>query len=149
MKLRKAHSADLEQVASWIPDAEACRLWAGPLVWFPFSLETLARDINFHHGHSYCLMAGASLAAFGQLVKKGSGRCHLARIIVAPHLRGCGYGPRLCRELIQLARHTPCRVISLHVYRDNPAALKLYRALGFREQPGQSTPETCRMELEL
>jgi ribosomal protein S18 acetylase RimI-like enzyme len=68
---------------------------------------------------------------FGQLIDKGSGRGHLAKIIVAPQQRRSGQGVKLVSALIELASRRGFSVVGLNVQRDNPAALALYRRLGF------------------
>ena len=45
MYFRKAKLADLETIISWIPDESACKIWAGPMVKFPLSIESLSKDI--------------------------------------------------------------------------------------------------------
>lgn len=93
MELRRPTSAEYLHIASWIPDADACRLWAGPLVPFPFLARELAELLALDRGVSYCLEdGGGELLAFGQYWPRHDGTAHLLRIIVSPHRRGEGYG---------------------------------------------------------
>ena len=75
------------------------------------------------------------MVAFGQILRKEGNRAHLARLIVAPAVRGQGYGRALCLRLMQRARQDPAPLesFSLNVYPENAVALTLYRSLGFAE----------------
>lgn len=52
-------------------------------------------------------------------------------LAVAPEAQGRGWGGALLAELLDTARRTGCRRISLEVRADNPAARSLYAAAGF------------------
>jgi ribosomal protein S18 acetylase RimI-like enzyme len=145
MYFRKAKLADLETIISWISDESACKIWAGPKVKFPLSIESLSKDIEFSDNNSYCLIKSEAITAFGQILTKEKGRLHFARIIVDPSKRAMGYGKRLCNELLQIADQKGCHKISLNVYRNNTSALKLYEDLGFREIAEKSSKESCYM----
>jgi ribosomal-protein-alanine N-acetyltransferase len=126
-------AADYDAVASWIPDASACRRWAGPTIPFPFAASELAALLAVPGGASYCLAVGDHAAlGFGQYWPRPAGSVHLLRIIVAPDARGNGLGRVLCSQLLEQAlAATSAGSITLNVYRDNPAALALYESLGF------------------
>jgi len=72
---------DLPVIISWIPDAFACRRWAGPAVSFPIAVTSLAQEIAFSPDNSYCLEEKADLVGFGQLIPKSDQRILAARII--------------------------------------------------------------------
>lgn len=139
--LRPATTADLDVVASWIASRRDCEVWAGPALHFPLQRSTLARDIGLSPDTSFC-MGDDGIAAFGQLLDRGSGRSHLARIIVAPAQRRSGCGTRLVGALLDLAAARGHLVAGLNVRRDNLAALALYRKLGFEvvARPAGSDP---------
>ena len=46
MILRTAVDEDLKALMAWIKDKEACKLWAGPVVRFPLTLENLKQDME-------------------------------------------------------------------------------------------------------
>ena len=145
MHLRKAKVADLKTIIAWIPDELACKIWAGPKVRFPLSIESLSKDIEFSDDNSYCLIKSEAIIAFGQVLPKEKDRLHFARIIVDPSKRVMGFGKRLCNELLQIAAQKGYKKISLNVYRNNTGALKLYKKLGFREIAEKSSKENCYM----
>ena len=132
MDFRSAKPEDLSVIISWIPDAAACKRWAGPAVSFPPTPASLVQEIDFSDHNSYCLQDLGAIVGFGQMIRKSEHRIHLARIIVAPRRRGRGYGRHLCRSLMHRAAELKYPRISLNVYRDNPAAVNLYHRLGFR-----------------
>lgn len=134
MKLQPATDQDFRSVISWIPDGTACKLWAGPLVRFPLSLENLKAKIEYRPENTYSLKDdNGTMLGFGQILEKPDSRVHLARIIVSPSHRHKGIGKQLCRLLMGAGRrqYGEC-VFSLNVYAANSAAIALYRKMGFR-----------------
>ncbi|MEQ9104817.1 MAG: GNAT family N-acetyltransferase [Rhodothermales bacterium] len=145
--MRPATHADLATVAGWIGSEDDCRRWAGPRISWPFTLAELSEEIGFDRYTSLAFCArrennttghrdtdGGDLVAFGQLVRKERHRFHLGRLIVAPDLRGQGFGRRLVMALMDHAVEQGASGISLNVDPANEAAIRLYSALGFVEQ---------------
>ena len=56
MTLRPATAEDLNTAISWIKDKEACKLWAGPLVRFPLSFESLKEDMEFSAKNTFSMV---------------------------------------------------------------------------------------------
>jgi len=131
LELRSATNGDLRHVMRWIPDAAACRRWAGPRIAFPLRYPGVAREIGFAPGNAWSLFEADQLVGFAQLLRRRPGVHHMTRVIVDPRRRGARHGHRLCEELINVARTDGARCISLYVYRDNLRALHLYRSLGW------------------
>ena len=129
--------ADLETVLRWLPDTQACRLWAGPGVRFPASAASLWIDIEADGKNAFALHDPSEKipVGFGQLLPRESGTAHLARLIISPLHRGQGLGRQLCSALM---RHgidaLGAQEFTLRVYPDNKAAVALYRSLGFTEE---------------
>lgn len=140
MILCTAADEDLNTLIAWIKTKEACRLWAGPAVRFPLTLERLKQDIGYSTGNTFAMKAaGGELVGLGQLLDKGNNRIHLARIILAPNRRGKGLGDRLCRLLIDKGLKRFGKVdFTLNVYSENAIAVKLYQKLGFKPKPAPS-----------
>ena len=149
MNLRAVNDSDLSRVISWISDENECKLWAGPYVSFPLAIDSLRAQISCTPDNSFCIEKKGKVIAFGQLIRKSEDRLHFARIIVHPAERGNGYGRILCSGLIDKANNQNCRQITLNVYRQNTAALKLYKSLGFveREAPAEemASKDNCFM----
>lgn len=140
-RLTRTTTEDLETLKSWFPDRETAFRWGGPGLRYPFTHETFIEDIRWPQLAS-CSLTGESgeLLAFGQYYEK-YGRCHLARLAVAPDARGQGIGSRFIRSLMQIgAADLETTEYSLFVLKDNPAARACYRSLGFRLAPHPSEP---------
>ena len=134
MIIRTAERADLRSLHSWVTDADACRIWAGPNVHFPFTLDSLCEDIRFEPNNTHCLIgAKGELFGLGQIMTVSDARLHLARVIIHPKMRGKQLGAVFCTALI---RETYAkfgeRELILKVYRDNLRAINLYQRLGFK-----------------
>jgi ribosomal protein S18 acetylase RimI-like enzyme len=57
--------------------------------------------------------------------------CWLEDLYVRPEARGSGLGRALTETVIERARERRCRRVELDVNSENPAAMALYRSLGF------------------
>lgn len=132
-KLRAVQKKDFTTIASWVPDAKACQYWAGPNLEFPFTPDILPTLLGVTANNSFSLVNAANDAiGFGQITFSTINTVHLARIIVASSWRGLGIGYVLCERLIAKARQSfGASKITLRVYPDNLAAIKLYTRLGF------------------
>lgn len=136
MNFRRFDPAQLPELITWFPDADALRVWGGPEFRHPFTPETFRKDSKIDEIDSWSIVdADGGLAAFGQCYVR-VGRCHFGRVGVSPRRRGGGVGTRLFREMARwgLDEFGP-RELSLFVRRDNEAAHRLYLRLGFRETP--------------
>ena len=133
MTLRPVTPADLHVMISWFPDQQSCRNWGGPEFRFPFSEQSFLEDAQLQTLPSYSYCDDDRLLAFGQYYLR-AGRCHLARLAVAPAERGKGHGTRLIVALLDCGSTalgtTEC---SLFVSTSNPRAARLYERLGFTE----------------
>ncbi|MDH3430465.1 MAG: GNAT family N-acetyltransferase, partial [Gammaproteobacteria bacterium] len=130
--LRKASSADIDDMMRWFSDAEAINIWGGPTFRYPFTRETFFEDIGWDRLASFALYDAAdTFAAFGQVYER-IGRINFARLVVNPAMRGRGVGKRLVELLMSVsASMYDCDEYSLFVYRGNIAAYACYRSMGF------------------
>ena len=124
--------------------------WAGPEFRFPYTEETFLADSKLVSLPSYALSGDSGeLCGFGQFYLR-AGRCHLARLAVAPVQRGRGLGTQLIAMLQERGKQT-LRVTetSLFVHINNTAALALYERLGFTRapypEPGREIPNSYYM----
>jgi ribosomal protein S18 acetylase RimI-like enzyme len=150
VQLIEATQAHLQSMLCWFPTAPSCTLWGGPEFRFPFTFESFVADSKLTSIPSYGLIEeSGKLCGFGQYYLR-AGRCHLARLAVAPDQRGRGLGTRLIGLLQEKGKET-LRVTesSLFVHVNNPSALALYERLGFMRapypEPGAAMPDAYYM----
>lgn len=136
MEFRRFDPAHLPQLMTWFGDALQLRTWGGPDFRFPFTPQSFREDSKVDEIASWSLVAGdGELAAFGQCYER-IGRCHVGRVAVSPRRRGEGLGTTIIREMSAWGiAEFGARELSLFVNKDNVAAHRLYRRLGYREVP--------------
>lgn len=98
---------------------------------YPLRLDSLAESFKFSPETSYCMQADVNVAGYGQLRSLADGCGHLARLIVAPELRGMGLGRALVLDLLAMAAGKGLEPVGLWVEPANEVAVSLYRKLGF------------------
>lgn len=145
LSLRPPIPADYRELSTWIPDAAACRRWAGSRLAFPFHPGELEVLLQASERHCFALSDATNrFVGYAQSWTDRPPDCHLGRLIVAPEARGRGYGRRLCELLI--AHHGQgSQPLTLRVLRDNTVAHALYLSLGFQACATNSTPEILFM----
>jgi len=94
---------------------------------------------------------GSEPVACGGLERNTSDRVEIRRIFVRPDRRGKGIGRSLLDAVIERARALGYRRVCLDTGDNQPEALALFRACGFREtEPFNTNPfATYWLELEL
>jgi ribosomal protein S18 acetylase RimI-like enzyme len=136
MDIAKTSLADIAVLKSWFPDQAASYLWGGPGLRFPFTDESFREDIHWEKMPSYSLRDDAGeFLGFGQYYEK-AGRCHLARLVISPSLRGKGQGQWFVARLMEVGmKDLGVDACSLFVLKNNDKALRCYTGLGFRQVP--------------
>ena len=134
--LQSFDDSQLPELMSWFADRKACQLWGGPAFRFPFTEATFREDARLGSQPTWTLTDDRdALRGFGQYYLR-VGRGHLARLAIAPSVRGRGYGSTLIHLLChRAAAELGVDSFSLFVDAGNDGALRLYRRLGFSEQP--------------
>jgi putative acetyltransferase len=82
----------------------------------------------------YVARGDGRVLGFGAVVAQDGGWAEIKRMYVDPAARGQGIGRRLLARLEDHARQAGLWVLRLETGVDQPAALSLYRAHGFRER---------------
>lgn len=136
MKFHRFDAGQLPDLMTWFAGAHSLRTWGGPEFRFPFTAASFREDAKVDDIDSFSLVAeNSALAAFGQCYLRIE-RCHFGRVAVAPDRRGQGIGTMLLAEMAAWGQASfGPRELSLFVMRDNEAAFRLYRRLGFRVTP--------------
>ncbi len=139
---RPATLADLSVVTSWTRNQEELERWTGPRYTYPLDPTTLPEQFDWVTSESWIVADGDGPVAFGQLIPRGPGRQHFARIITAPRRRGAGIGAHLVGHLLARAEAQGAAVATLNVRPGNDEALRLYLRLGFVEavRPPEDAP---------
>ncbi len=120
-----------EELMAWFPDRRSCQRWGGPNFRFPFTTETFREDTHLEQPSFSLVGESGELLGFGQFYVR-AGRCHLARLAIAPERRERGLGARLIRELSSLGcQRLDTGECGLFVMSDNNRAVRLYTRLGF------------------
>ncbi|HJU38058.1 MAG TPA: GNAT family N-acetyltransferase, partial [Tahibacter sp.] len=134
MHLEPIDDDRIDAMMTWFPDAAACLVWGGVDFRFPYTDETFRTDARIADLPSYALVDDAgAFVGFGQYYRR-LGRCHVARLAVAPDARGRGCGSVLIEQLCKLGHRTlGVAGDSLFVLEQNVDAKRLYLRLGFRD----------------
>ena len=126
----------------WFRSRESCQIWGGPEFRFPFTADTFRADCHLELPSRVLLDGSGTPCGFGQYYLRAA-RCHLARLAIAPSLRGRGLGTRLI-ELLSAEGKAALGVehCSLFVSIANTNAMALYERLGFARAayPGDPIP---------
>lgn len=83
----------------------------------------------------YCCWVGeraGRILSYG-IVSVGAGESHILNLCVAPEAQGAGYGRRMLKKLMEVAKGLRAEMIMLEVRPTNEIAIRLYRAMGFNE----------------
>jgi ribosomal protein S18 acetylase RimI-like enzyme len=132
LRLVKGAPEHVAAIMAWFPERRSCLVWGGPRFRFPFTPATFAEDTRADSLPTYVLAsASGDVLAFGQYYLR-IGRCHLARLAVAPSRRGTGLGRTLVASLAEIGvQDLGVSECSLFVLADNLPAVRLYEKLGF------------------
>jgi ribosomal protein S18 acetylase RimI-like enzyme len=124
----------VEQLKGWFPDRESAYFWCGPGLRVPFTDQTFLDDTHWERMPAYSLLDDqGQLSGFGQYYEK-LGRCHLARLVIAPASRCRGLGRQFIARLMSIGRaDLGVGECSLFVVNYNLRALRCYTALGFEK----------------
>jgi ribosomal protein S18 acetylase RimI-like enzyme len=142
MELKAFDTSHTALVASWASTAQEVALLSGRDE-FPFpadlvdSWRKVADDIA-----AYSYFDGANPVGYGELwLDDEEDEVELARIIVAPALRGKGIGTDFVRALLQPALAAGHAEVFLRVRPDNERAIKTYLRVGFQPVDEQLAAE--------
>lgn len=145
--LQPVQSSHYATIASWLDSAASTQRWAGPGVAFPLAPDCLAHALELEVRPGWVLLdAHDNCLGFGQYWRTEADTAHLGRIIVSPQARGRGLGRVLMQSLSRQALQVDgVRRLTLRVYRDNVAAMALYRNFGFVAVEQESTAQLLFM----
>lgn len=147
MNIETAQLDHAREIMGWFPDKESVVRWGSPYMKYPLHEETFLKDIHWGELASRITYAeDGRLLGFGQFFLK-LGRCHLARLVINPELRGRGLGEEFVASLMKHASgQLDTEKFSLYVMTENKPAYNSYRSLGFElatYPKGEAQLEDC------
>lgn len=98
---------------------------------FPWT-EGIFRDCVRAGYNCWVLASAETIVGYGVL-SVAAGEAHILNVCISPDAQGQGYGRRLMRRLMDLARWHSAERVFLEVRPSNPRAIQLYHSLGFNE----------------
>jgi RimJ/RimL family protein N-acetyltransferase len=142
--LRLARPDDVEEMARWFADLASLAEWGGPEVRFPLTADQLAAwiDEGANERPRLCLTAvdrsDKPLGHVEFLRDPPRKWARLGRFVVAPSLRGKGFGRALFNDAMRMAFvDLDVEHLALAVVPTNAVAIRLYASCGFRDEgPG-------------
>jgi len=136
MDIVETRTEHLETLKTWFSDKQSVRQWGGPLFRHPFTHATFLKDMRWREVPAYSLLDDDNgMSGFGQYYER-EGRCHLARLVIDPALRGQGIGRYFIRGLMQIGMtELGTDECSLFVMDSNRGAIRCYESLRFVHAP--------------
>ncbi|MDX2285282.1 MAG: GNAT family N-acetyltransferase [Bacteroidia bacterium] len=143
MTVRPLARQDLELVCGWVESEALLFQCSADTFQFPLNPQDL---LAYHAAHPhrlpYLLMhPGLGPAGVGEIIPEPPDAPRLARLLIAPGMRGRGMGEQLVRLLSAecQARFPGCRV-TLFVLETNHQAIACYQKAGFgwSDEPGRT-----------
>ncbi len=98
---------------------------------FPWTRGNFGDSIESGY-HCLILEQGAEILGYG-VMTIGAEEAHLLTLSIAAGSQRKGWGERLLREFIRIAKERLARTMFLDVRESNRAAARLYERLGFRQ----------------
>ncbi|WP_213089287.1 GNAT family N-acetyltransferase [Streptomyces flaveus] len=118
-------------VAGWPSSSREVVMWCGRQE-FPVLTQTISDWQRDDDVQAHILVDDDRVVGYGELwFDAEEDEVELARIIVAPDIRGKGLGRVLVRGLLAQARAAGCPDVFMRVHPDNETALRCYRGAGF------------------
>ncbi len=98
---------------------------------YPWTLGILRDCLRADYPAWVLLQDGEVIGYF--LMSLAAGEAHVLNVCVAPEQQGRGYGRKLLRSILQLARGRGAERVFLEVRPSNKGAIELYFDMGFNE----------------
>lgn len=147
---RPAITDDYARLVTWVPDAAALYLFAGPSLTWPPTVGQF-EELTQRPGLSGWMLADDErLPAWGHFDLTIQGHsARLGRVIIDPRYRGRGLGHTLTRAAIEKARNLQASEVRLAVVRDNQPAMKAYLRAGFTRIEDPQRPQFTALAYQI
>lgn len=139
--IRARSDRDLDEIVSWVADAEELHLFSGPRLQWPLTADQL-QAIAATHGLAPFVVVSTSDEVVAHFDLDVDGQdARLGRVIVKPGLRGRGLAGTVVQLAIGQARRLGAADMSLSVIATNEPAIRTYPRAGFAVHPESSPRE--------
>lgn len=133
MTLVPFQEQDFQILINWISTAELNYQWGGPNYSFPLTSEQIKVHCSRPDIHAYLFCVDNQKAGYVELREMNTGCVRFCRVFISNDFKGQG----LAKVMLTLAmnkavKELSCHTLSLSVFKDNVAALNLYKILGFK-----------------
>jgi GNAT superfamily N-acetyltransferase len=138
LRLRRFRTEDAAVVAGWMRSSEDAVAFAGDDAPWPYRPADLVAASAVAGRRAFTVTDGgdgAAVLGHVALVVVSATAGRLARVVLAPHLRGRGRSGALLGLAVREAAAVGLRELSLFVVPSNEAALRAYAAAGFQPAP--------------
>lgn len=120
-RLRPMQAADL-------PTVLEIEMAAYPLPWSQQNFRDCLR-VGYQ---AWVLELDYQIVGYG-LMSIAASEAHLLNLCVHPHFQRCGYGRRILKQLLKIAKQHQTDTVFLEVRTSNQAAINLYQHMGFNQ----------------
>jgi ribosomal protein S18 acetylase RimI-like enzyme len=137
LELRPFVAADDAALLRWIGSAQELERFGGPSLRWPLSgdqLEAIRRTDGVSAWTAHLPGHPDEPVGHVEFVATGPRSGRLARVLVDPAQRGRGLGRALVAAAIERAERGGSLALNLKVFADNEPAVRIYTALGFKDQ---------------
>ena len=146
MNLQSVTQEHLHELMSWFKNEQEYASWFGPGYCYPYTPSSFTEALKINKTPSFTLLAKNNVVlAFGQYYQR-LGKCHLARLIVNPQMRGKGIASHLIDQLSAVGmKEIGANACSLFVFPHNEPAVRSYKKQGFKivKYPDGTFSEEC------
>ncbi|PWH87003.1 GNAT family N-acetyltransferase [Brumimicrobium oceani] len=135
IELKPFTESDFETFKSWIHSEEELFQFAGPLIPYPVTNESLMKYIQMTDRKPMKVVLNSTNETIGHCeLNFMNGQNRLSRILIgSEELRGKGIGEQIVRKMLDLLfSDSKVKAADLNVFSWNKAAIKCYEKVGFR-----------------
>lgn len=135
IELKPFSENDFETFKSWIHSEEELFQFAGPLIPYPVTNDSLMKYIKMKDRKPLKVILSSTNETIGHCeLNFMNGNNRLSRILIGnENLRGQGIGEQVVRKMVEtLFLDEKVREVDLNVFSWNKAAIKCYEKVGFR-----------------
>lgn len=98
---------------------------------FPWTLQIFTDCLRVGYT-ARVLEIDSHLIGYG-IMSVGAGEAHILNLCVDPNQQCCGYGQRILKHLLTLAKQQKIKTVFLEVRPSNQVAINLYYKMGFNQ----------------